>query len=283
MITRSQKNKTLDKMPKPDENVFASKSESPVTTPVCVPLHKWNLSYDGTTDVRNFIERVEELALSRNVSTVSLFSSAVELFSGIALDWYRVNRALFTSWSDIVSALKEEFELLDHERRLLAQIRATVQLQKETLGSFITRVSLLNNRLSSKLPEEEILEILQCNMLPRYIQKLSLSVIPDISTLKKLGKMIELADSRSGERATPSNTISNPRNSGHSANNTSENFNNSARGNYHKRNFTPNNVENIHDNNKRSPSKFNSREVYCFRCGRPGVKAPSCNCRHSKN
>lgn len=41
-------------------------------------------------------------------------------------------------------------------------------------------------------------------MLSRYIQNLSLSAIPDVTTLKRFGKMIELPDSRSNSRSIPS-------------------------------------------------------------------------------
>lgn len=257
----------------------SASSSLPVSTPPSissVPVYKWNITYDGSACVRDFIERVEELALARNVSNASLFSSAVELFSDKALLWFRVNRTSFSSWSEIVAALKDEFELQDHERRLLAQIRSTVQLQNENLSSYITRVLVLNNRLSSKLSDVDLLEILQCNMLPRYIQKLSLSVIPDIISLKKLGKMIELADSRSSDRNPPK-----PNNSNSSRNNNFSNRrvdNNS--GNVNP-NFRKNSRHFYNDNNR--PSNNDFREVRCFRCGKPGVKAPACDCRRPKN
>lgn len=291
ILTRSR---ALIKMSKPED---ASTSANSAVSSDTVPVYKWNLSFDGTGNVHNFIERVNDLSLSRNVSTASLFSSAVELFTGHALDWFRVNRSSFNSWTDIVNALKEEFELLDHERRLVAQIRATYQHQKENLGSFITRVLILNNQLSSKLPDDEILEILQCNMLPRYIQKLSLSVISDINCLKSFGKMIELADSRSDSRPSPqiANTSYNNNVSHSSSNNAFSRGNNRRSQNFNNvrfdRSANQNNLDNTNfrnhrqsfEFNKRSPSNMYSREVRCFRCGRPGVKAPSCNCRHPKN
>lgn len=294
IVTRSQ-SKSTSKMPKQVEDGSGYSTSSSADS---VPVFKWGLSFDGSTDVRHFIERVDELAIARNVSSASLFSSAIDLFSGSALDWFRVNRVSFKSWDEIIVALKDEFELLDHERRLVAQIRNTAQLQKENLGSFITRVMLLNNRLSSKLPDDEILEILQCNMLPRYIQKLSLSVISDINGLKKLGKMIELADSRSDSRTSTlnANLYNNNNNarhySHHNAPTRGNSRNTSNNHNYRNVQFPNNNNSNIpnyrrerqfSNHNNLSPSNNVSREVRCFRCGRLGVKAPACNCRHSKN
>lgn len=288
MTTRS-KTEALNTMAKQGEAASTSVPISLPSSSASVPVHKWNITYDGSSSVRDFIERVEELAQARNVSTALLFSSAVELFAGDALSWFRVNRSSFSSWTELVVALKEEFELLDHERRLLAQLRSTLQLQKENLSTFITRILVLNNRLSSKLPEGELLEILQCNMLPRYIQKLSLSVIPDIVTLKKLGKMIELADSRSEDRNSPGS--SQPRNSRDfrhnnvAQNNVAQNNVARRRDNYNSGYVNSNAKKNRYSNyDNLSPSRKNFREVRCFRCGRPGVKAPACGCRgQSKN
>lgn len=284
IVTRSISRRKVI-MAKPDEGDSVSKLTSLTSSPETIPVHKWNLTYDGSAGVRGFIERVEELAQSRHVSTASLFSSAVELFSGDALNWFRVNRSSFKSWADIVVALKEEFELLDHERRLLQQIRSTYQQQRENLGSYITRVLLLNNRLSSKLPDDEILELLQCNMLPRYIQKLSLSVIPDLISLKKFGKMIELADSRSDTRnGTPDSNVNNSNSNNSTRNNTVIRSDNRyvGRNNSHNNNTNFRNDRQFYNRNF-SQSNVNSREVRCFRCGRPGVKAPSCSCRRPKN
>lgn len=250
------------------------------------PVHKWNLVFDGSTCVRNFIERVEELADSRGVSTINLFSSAIEFFTGDALNWFRVNRSNFNTWSEIVAGLKEEFELLDHDKRLVAQLRTTCQKPKENLGSFITTVSLMNNRLSKQLPEEEILEILMCNMLPRYIHKLSLTEVTNIAALKNYGKMIELADSRTDTRNHPANSNFYNSKANNSANNTPSSNSNNREASRNNNNYNPNvkrNQRYFYNNNK-SAQNVNFREpVRCFRCGQPGVKAPDCRCKNRKN
>ncbi|XP_052747116.1 uncharacterized protein LOC128199869 isoform X2 [Bicyclus anynana] len=52
-------------------------------------LAKWNLKFNGSTDPRSFVERVEELQLCYGVSEAKLFRSAVQLFEDQALLWYR--------------------------------------------------------------------------------------------------------------------------------------------------------------------------------------------------
>lgn len=293
IVTRSQ-TKVQDSATMSQQGGASPKGLSDTHSPG-FPVHKWNLVYDGSTCVRSFIERVEELADSRGVSKSDLFSSAIELFTGDALNWFRVNRSIFNSWCEIVAGLKDEFELLDQDKRLVAQLRATCQTPKENLGSFITKVLLINNRLSKKLPEDEILDILQCNMLPRYIHKLSLTEISNIASLKKYGKMIELADSRSDARNHPgfqtnhhqtSSNSSNTKANNNSANNNSFNNMYKIRENFQNNRNIPNfrKNQNFFNNSNRSPNNVNFREpVRCFRCGRHGVKAPDCTCKNRKN
>lgn len=247
-----------------------------------VPLHLWKLQYDGSTCVRSFLERVRELASARTVSEIHLFDGACELFTDKALDWFRVNKSSFQSWLDIESGLKDEFEQLDYDRQLVAQLRATVQGPKDSLGSFITRIRLFNKRLNKCLPEEEILEIMKCNMLPRYIQKLALEVIPDIPTLKRLGKLIELADSRTKSYIKPNLKDSGVQNKPFQLPN-KDSLHTPVNA-FHKQ--VPGNFKTKTSNKQVYYNKFNvnSREaLFCFRCGRPGVKAPDCACLPSKN
>ncbi|XP_045773871.1 uncharacterized protein LOC123874715 [Maniola jurtina] len=50
---------------------------------------KWNVKFNGTTDPRSFIERIEELQGCYGVSDAKLFRSAAQLFSDQALIWFR--------------------------------------------------------------------------------------------------------------------------------------------------------------------------------------------------
>ena len=61
-------------------------------------IEKWNLKFSGEVKKlsdHNFLERVEELRLARNLSTKQIFDSAIDLFEGKALNWFRGNRTRF--------------------------------------------------------------------------------------------------------------------------------------------------------------------------------------------
>lgn len=67
-------------------------------TPKPVPVASWGIKFSGTSgdmSVDAFLERVAELKVSRNSSDRLVFDSAVDLFSGPALSWYRAFRSKF--------------------------------------------------------------------------------------------------------------------------------------------------------------------------------------------
>lgn len=57
-----------------------------------IPIYKWGVTFDGerkSSSLNSFLERVTELAYARGVSERELFLSAIDLFTGKALIWYR--------------------------------------------------------------------------------------------------------------------------------------------------------------------------------------------------
>lgn len=68
---------------------------------------RWDVKFDRHTSVNDFLERVQELALSRGVSKTQLLRSAPELLMGDALLWYRTGE--FIDWDDLALQLREAF------------------------------------------------------------------------------------------------------------------------------------------------------------------------------
>lgn len=67
------------------------------------PVSKWNIKFSGEMKIENFslsafLERVEETRIARNVTEQDLFNSAIDLFSGKALIWYRSIRKTVRDW-----------------------------------------------------------------------------------------------------------------------------------------------------------------------------------------
>lgn len=120
-----------------------------------------------------------------------LVESALDLFEGKALVWYRSVRALHRSWDSLATALRSEFQTPDHDELLLGEIRRRTQGPKETIGIYIAVMLNLFARLSVSLSENLKLSIIQRNLSPFFQTQLAFQTIESIDQLKALGKKLE--------------------------------------------------------------------------------------------
>lgn len=158
-------------------------------------IHRWNVKYDGESSVMNFLERVEELRVSRGVTKDQLLRSAPELFVKDALMWFRTCR--FSSWDDLVEELKQAFLPYDYENSLWEEIRKRTQGAKEKVISYVSAMENLFHKLGNNQPiEVNRLSLIRRNLLP-YIQKqLALQDVSTVSELTRLARRIEEAENR---------------------------------------------------------------------------------------
>lgn len=81
-------------------------------------VHTLNVKFSGRSCVVAFIQRLEELCLSRQITDDELFASAVELFVDDASFWYRSVSAGVNSWSELKQLLLDEYLPFDFDFRL---------------------------------------------------------------------------------------------------------------------------------------------------------------------
>lgn len=159
-----------------------------------VPVSKWNLTFSvdaRETSVNAFLERVEETRVARAVSKDILFMSALDLFHGKALIWYRANKSTFSNWDDLVTGLREEFQPPDYDDRLLEEVKRRTQGSNESIGMYISVMKNLFSRFSSGIPQAMQLKIVMRNLLPFYQTQLALTDVNSMSQLLKLGRQLE--------------------------------------------------------------------------------------------
>lgn len=131
---------------------YASQSCMPITR--SVPVSKWGVSFsgEGGLSLGAFLERVNELREARGVSFQELFLSAVDLFTGKALIWFRANRRRAIDWHSLVRLLREEFQSPHYDEQLLAEIRSRTQGNSESVGIYLASMEGMFERLSVKIP-----------------------------------------------------------------------------------------------------------------------------------
>lgn len=249
--------------------------ESPevVVDPVPVAMGKYqtvgslNLKYDGRTCVKVFLQRLDELCKSRGIPEGRLFVSAVELFEGDALQWYRSVKPECTSWTQLESLLLAEFLPFDYDRRLMKEIRSRTQGSQESISSYIGVMLNYFSRLSSPLTEKEKFDIVYTNLRPDYSVPLALAPVESLGELKRVCRVLE----DSWHRA---NTFVEPPRPSSSALASDLGCKSSPRARVETTSpkiFCPRCRSDTH-----SLRDCRSRDIVCFRCGKKDVRSTSC-------
>lgn len=159
-----------------------------------VPVYKWGVSFDGDTSgssINAFLVRVEELAEARHVSKNELFDSAVDLFAGKALIWFRSIKPRVKDWDSLVALLKKEFLPADYDDQLWEELKLRVQGRNESCSMYIAMMLTLFSRLSRPTCEKTRVKQIKKNLLPVYVTQLALSEIDTVEELSKLCRKLE--------------------------------------------------------------------------------------------
>lgn len=159
-----------------------------------VPIYKWGVTFDGerkSSSLNSFLERVAELADARGVPKRALYSSAVDLFTGKALLWYRSVKNVVRDWDSLVLLLRQEFLPSDYDDQLWDEIKARKQGKFESVSIFIAIMETLFNRLSRPPAEVTRIKHIRQNLLPQYFSQLALLDVETLPELSKLCKKLE--------------------------------------------------------------------------------------------
>jgi hypothetical protein len=158
-----------------------------------VPVYKWGLKFSGQGDssVNAFLQRVDELMTARHVDQNEVFLSALDLFEGNALKWYRNNRTSVSNWEELKRGLRSEFQPLNYNEKLFGEIRRRTQGHDEGVGIYLDNMKGLLSRLTCPVSEAAELKIIMDNVLPFYQSQLGLEEVESTSHLRKLCKQLE--------------------------------------------------------------------------------------------
>lgn len=158
------------------------------------PVAKWDLYFTGEKkgmSLNGFLQRVEELRVARHIDKDELFDTAVDLFRGKALIWYRAVRKEASSWDTLVKLLREEFQPSDYNEKLLEEIKCRTQGSDESIGIYLSVMSAMFSRLTCGISEDIQLKIIMRNISPFYQTQLGLIDITSIAQLRILGRKLE--------------------------------------------------------------------------------------------
>lgn len=133
-------------------------------------IHQWSLHFDGGAnglDAEDFLFRVERQAELYGVSQGALVIGFGELLRGRAEQWYWTFQRQYgnITWMNLTAAFLRRFSPhRETDYDLRSKIEARKQRPGEPFKDFCQDVEALSSRLACKIPEAELVEILQRNM-----------------------------------------------------------------------------------------------------------------------
>ncbi|KAJ8982691.1 hypothetical protein NQ317_013163 [Molorchus minor] len=219
-------------------------SASPVHSHVkSIPVSKWSLNkFSGDNSkisLSAFLENVEELCVSRNVTKSQLFNSASDLFTEKALTWFRSIKNKVHTWSQLVEELRLEFQSPHFNEKLLKEIKQRTQGPDESIGIYIAVMTNIFNRLTIPINESARLKIILPNLAPFYQSQLTLIDIHSIEELVKLGRKLE------ARKETIESFVPPPRN---------------------RNSLIEPDLAYIYTDRERPSTSFNTDEIVCWNC-----------------
>lgn len=176
----------------PGPNVVHVHSPNPIS------IYKWDVKFNGTMDafgVKNFLERVNELAEARHVTKGQLFEAASDLFVGKGRLWLQQAKKenSVTDWDSLVAKLEKDFVSATYEEDLWQLIKNRGQRKDESVVIFIAVMQSLFGRLRNTPAEATKVKWILKNFRSEIRDKLLLQEFGTVTELSTAAHRIEAA------------------------------------------------------------------------------------------
>lgn len=175
-----------------DAASISDSSDVPLITKIKTKdIISWGVKFDGSSDIRTFLNEIKEYQLAHHVADDQLFRCAYFFFSGHAKTWFQANRAFLKNWKSLCQGLLEEFSSPDYNDRLWDKIRNRKQGEGEPVGYFLSSMCTMFMQLSMEVPENLKTDIIRRNLNSKYQLALALFTITSFDQLTKYCKTLE--------------------------------------------------------------------------------------------
>lgn len=158
-----------------------------------IPIKDWGVKFSGrgTISVNAFLERIDELKDARNADDEDLYRYAIDLFEDEALIWFRANKNLVSTWSELVELLVDTFQKPNYQDELLEEIKQRTQSRQESVVIYMSIMQNMFNRLPIPLSELQKLFILRKNLQPYFQKEICRDTFSSVVELTSVLRIIE--------------------------------------------------------------------------------------------
>jgi len=146
-------------------DIFPRKSEMSAAT-LAEKLKNWGITFDGTTDPITFIQHLGERATAYEVDVEKMTQAIPGLLTDTAEHWFRTSQLLGKSWTNFKKAFLDFFLPPRYFQRLEDEIRTRDQRRGETFKQYLVNIRLMMHRAGYNAEQE--LDRIYENLQPEY-------------------------------------------------------------------------------------------------------------------
>lgn len=130
-----------------------------------VRIDKWNLSYDGSQDIHDFLFKVDTLSKRYNYTDEQIFTSFHVFLKGKAETWFwfYLKQHPTTNYSELTEAIIKEFAKLENDCDKIVKMVERRQLPKESFDDYFTELVNMNSRLNQPMSGQKMIELIKNN------------------------------------------------------------------------------------------------------------------------
>lgn len=160
-------------------------------TPKFVDVSRWRLKFNGTTSVTDFLDKLEEMRISRNVSKKQMFDSVSELLEADASIWFRFAKSQIVDYDDFIKQMRCTFLPKNYEERIWDMLKRRTQGPTESVPIYVAYMENLFAKLTSKPCEATRVSFIRGKMLPHIQMSYAGKSIITLALLITIGREIE--------------------------------------------------------------------------------------------
>ncbi|KAL7724037.1 hypothetical protein ACLKA6_001586 [Drosophila palustris] len=188
-----------------DQPIPGSSVEARPPRGVAEQVRKWGMKYDGQADPLEFLELLEERAITYGIVLDRMPRAVSEIFVDRAARWFLTSGLRDVTWAEFKSGFLEFFLPPQYFERLEDQIRSRRQREGEGFKDYLIDIRALMHYAGYS--DTQVLRRVYENAAPEY--KLYVRR-QDFSTLNQLTQMAAEYESVKGQRAASAGRLQNP-------------------------------------------------------------------------
>lgn len=257
-----------------------------------VRMDKWNITYDGSDDVSDFLFKVDTLKTRYCCSDDYISSNFHTLLKGKADTWFWsfLKQHPNSKYDEIKFALTKQYGKIENDCDKIVRMIERRQMPKESFDDYFSEMIAMNSRLSQPMNETKMIELMKNNVKESLGSLLFATDLFSLDHLRDSARRAEKYVLRKQQIRFQNKHISEIE----SGNNIEalvdgeeevaafryQGSRSKERKDLDTRHFKCWNCDQIGHSFYDCPSE--KRNLFCFRCGEKNVTTPQCK-NHSKN